>query len=67
MRRTFGIGIGSVPSPPRSSSKFLMRIDRSATSRSTGISTLSEVVSMIIFLLPSAAEVEAAAIVDMWG
>ena len=40
--------MASVPSLPRSSKRFLMRMLRSATSRSMGISTLSDVVRVII-------------------
>jgi hypothetical protein len=44
--RTLGIGIDSVVSPPKSSSKFLMRMERSATLRSTFMGALSEVVRL---------------------
>jgi hypothetical protein len=42
--RTLGMGIDSVLSPPKSSRRFLIRIERSATLRSTLIGWLSEVV-----------------------
>jgi hypothetical protein len=42
--RTLGIGIDSVVSPPKSSSKFLIRMERSATLRCTVMIALSEVV-----------------------
>jgi hypothetical protein len=49
--RTLGIGIDSVVSPPKSSSKFLMSMERSATLRSTFKGALSEVVRLTIFWL----------------
>jgi hypothetical protein len=59
-RRTLGMGMDSVVSPPKSSSKFLMRIERSATLRSTFKGALSEVVRWIKFF-----SVPDSAIVDM--
>jgi hypothetical protein len=55
--RTLGMGIDSVVSPPMSSSRFLMRIERSATSRSTFRSTPSEVVSLTLFGFDSEADI----------
>jgi hypothetical protein len=52
--RTLGIGIDSVVSPPKSSSKFLMRMERSATLRSTFMGALSEVVRLTRLSLPVA-------------
>jgi hypothetical protein len=43
---TLGMGMASLLSPPRSSSRFLMRMERSATWRSTSMSALSEVTSL---------------------
>lgn len=63
MLRTLGMGMDSSDSPPRSSSKFLMRMERSATGRSTCMLTPSDVV-MLMSLTPSAL-VEAIAV--GWG
>ncbi len=47
---TLGIGIASLmASSPRSPTMFLIRTDRSATSRSTGMSSLSEDCRMSFF------------------
>lgn len=58
-RLTLGTGMGSMFSVPRSCNKFLMRMDRSATSRATCISTLSEVTMGIICCFSPSVVVEA--------
>jgi hypothetical protein len=63
--RTLGMGMASVVSPPKSSSKFLMRMERSATLRSTLIGMLSEVVRATRLVL-SAASVMAGEFVKMF-
>ena len=53
-----GMGIDSDVSPPKSSSKFLIKMERSATLRGTLMTALSEVVREIWSFSVAAASVD---------